>query len=151
MTDIVSKEKRSSMMAGIRGRDTKPELLIRKAIFARGFRFKLQDKSLPGKPDLVFPKYKAVIQVNGCFWHGHDCPIFRLPKTRRDFWQEKITGNQLRDKRNIELLKGAGWRILTVWECALKGQNKLPLGVTVDLIENWLLAGDETSVEIRGV
>ena len=150
MSDIVSKEKRSKMMAGIRGRDTKPEMIIRKTLFARGFRFKLQDKSLPGKPDLVFPKFKAVIQVNGCFWHGHDCPIFRLPKTRTDFWQKKITGNQLRDERNSKLLKSAGWRVLTLWECALKGRSKLPLEMITDLVENWLLVGGATSIEIRG-
>ena len=123
MVDVVRPEKRSEMMAGIKGRNTKPEIIIRKVFFKRGFRYRLHYKGLPGKPDLVFPKYKAVIFVNGCFWHGHNCHLFKWPKSNPDFWKEKITGNQTRDIKNKKLLSVQGWRVKTIWECALKGKS----------------------------
>lgn len=150
MTDVHTPATRSKNMQAIRNRNTKPELLVRKLLYSRGFRFRLNVKTLPAKPDIVFPKYRAIILVNGCFWHGHDCPVFKWPKTRREFWKEKITGNQQRDNRNLRDLQAAGWRVLTLWECALKGRYKLPLDVIADLIENWLLVGGETSIEIQG-
>lgn len=150
MTDVHTPAIRSKNMRAIRNRNTKPEILVRKLLHFRGFRFRLDVKTLPAKPDIVFPKYRAVILVNGCFWHGHDCPVFRWPKTRTEFWKEKITGNQQRDKRNLMDLQAAGWRVLTLWECALRGRYKLPLDIIADLIENWLLVGGETSVEIQG-
>ncbi|WP_257287981.1 MULTISPECIES: very short patch repair endonuclease [unclassified Endozoicomonas] len=150
MTDVHTPVIRSKNMRAIRNRNTKPEILVRKLLHSRGFRFRLNVKTLPAKPDIVFPKYRAVILVNGCFWHGHDCPVFRWPKTRTEFWKEKITGNQQRDKRNLMNLQAAGWRVLTLWECALGGRYKLPLDIIADLIENWLLVGGETSVEIQG-
>lgn len=150
MTDVHTPAIRSKNMRAIRNRNTKPEILVRKLLHFRGFRFRLNVKTLPAKPDIVFPKYRAVILVNGCFWHGHDCPVFRWPKTRTEFWKEKITGNQQRDKRNLMDLQAAGWRVLTLWECALRGRYKLPLDIIADLIENWLLVGGETSVEIQG-
>ena len=119
------------MMAGIRGRDTKPELLIRTGLHALGIRFRLGDryrisgKKLPGRPDLVFPGRKAVILVHGCFWHGHDCTLFRWPATREQFWRDKITGNIARDARVRIQLASAGWRVLEVWECQLKGPGRL--------------------------
>ncbi|WP_257254063.1 very short patch repair endonuclease, partial [Endozoicomonas sp. SESOKO3] len=121
MTDVHTPVIRSKNMRAIRNRNTKPEILVRKLLHSRGFRFRLNVKTLPAKPDIVFPKYRAVILVNGCFWHGHDCPVFRWPKTRTEFWKEKITGNQQRDKRNLMNLQAAGWRVLTLWECALGG------------------------------
>ena len=150
MTDVHMPAIRSKNMQAIRNRNTKPELLVRKLLHSRGFRFRLNVKTLPAKPDIVFSKYRAVILVNGCFWHGHDCPVFKWPKTRVEFWKEKITGNQQRDERNLRDLQATGWRVLTLWECALKGRYKLPLYVIADLIENWLLVGGETSVDIRG-
>ena len=105
MTDIVDKATRSRMMSGIRGKDTRPEVLVRKALHALGFRYRLHNKSLPGKPDLSFPKYKAVIFIHGCFWHGHSCRYFKVPKTRTDFWQDKINSNRLRDAQQLVQLQ----------------------------------------------
>ena len=125
MVDVVTPEKRSQMMSGIQGRDTKPEIMIRRALHALGFRYRLHDARLPGKPDLSFAGLKAVIQVNGCFWHGHDCHLFRWPATRKKFWREKITSNKERDKRYLGELSTMGWRTLTIWECALKGKGRI--------------------------
>lgn len=148
MADVVSPQKRSEMMSGIKGKNTKPEIIFRKILHSRGFRFRLHNKDLPGKPDLVLPKYKAVIFIHGCFWHGHeDCKLFRLPKSRIDFWQQKITGNMERDKRRLPVLEEAGWRILIVWECALKGKAELAIG-SADLAQIWL-AGNNPHAEIR--
>ena len=102
MTDVVDRETRSRMMAGIRGKDTKPELTIRKAIHARGFRYRIHDRRLPGKPDMVFPRYRAVILVNGCFWHGHNCHLFKWPSTRVDFWKTKIERNREKDGETMQ-------------------------------------------------
>ena len=150
MTDVVDKKTRSRMMSGIRSKNTKPELLIRKALFSKGFRYKLHDKSLPGKPDLVFPKYNAVIFIHGCFWHGHDCHLFKWPSTRREFWKTKITRNQEVDARNYKALKEEGWRILTIWECSIKGKNQIGVENVVDRAENWLEYGIRARV-IKGV
>lgn len=140
MADVVSSLKRSQMMAGIRGKDTKPELVVRQELFRRGFRYRLHKKGLPGKPDLVLPKHNSVIFVNGCFWHGHECRVFKWPKSNKDFWEEKILGNRVRDQRNIQLLQTAGWRVLTVWECSFKGKSVQDVSVAVDQIESWLLS-----------
>lgn len=123
--DIVSEETRSYIMSQIRSKDTKPELIVRKALFAKGFRYRIHDKRLPGKPDIVLPKYKTVIFVNGCFWHGHDdnCPIYKPPKSNVEFWQTKIKKNKNRDIKNIKLLKELGWKVITIWECSLKGKS----------------------------
>lgn len=149
MTDIVSPETRSRMMAGIRGSDTKIEVTLRKSLFARGFRYRINDRSLPGKPDLVFPRYRAAILVHGCFWHGHDCHLFRLPGTRRDFWEAKIGRNQANDASVSERLASQGWRVLTVWECSLRGPGRLGLDGVTDSAAQWLVSGS-TSYEIRG-
>lgn len=149
MTDIVTPEKRSQMMSGIRGKNTKPELIIRKGLHALGFRYRLHDSKLPGRPDLVFPMYHAVILVNGCFWHGHGCYLFKWPKSRQEFWKEKINGNMERDQRNIVALKKAGWRVLIIWECALRGKLKLPVEQVTETAAYWLKAETQSS-EIRG-
>lgn len=126
MVDIVSAAKRSEMMAGIRGKNTKPEMTVRKLLHAAGFRFRLHDKQLPGKPDIVLPKWQTVIFVHGCFWHGHEnCRIFRLPKSRQDFWKSKITDNTDRDKVVRRALTEAGWKIVVIWECSMKGKGRL--------------------------
>ena len=147
MTDVVSPKKRSEMMSGIQGKDTRPEVLIRKSLHRKGFRYKIHDKTLPGKPDLVFPKYGAVIQINGCFWHAHDCHLFKWPSTRPDFWKNKILGNKTRDKRTLKELEILGWRVLIVWECAIKGKHKRPIDEITRQISAWLYS-DESFKDI---
>lgn len=138
MADVVSQAKRSEMMSGIRGADTKPEILIRSGLHRRGYRFRLHMKGLPGKPDLVLARYKAVVLVHGCFWHAHECHLFKWPSTRMDFWRKKILGNRERDVKVRTQLLEAGWRVLTVWECACKGKGRLEHAVLLDEIEKWL-------------
>jgi DNA mismatch endonuclease (patch repair protein) len=124
MADVHSKEARSKNMAAIKGKNTKPELLVRKFLHANGYRYKLHDKSLLGKPDIVLPKYKTVIFVHGCFWHGHKgCKYFVVPKTRTDWWLNKIQGNIANDNKASRALKKEGWKIMTIWECSLKPAN----------------------------
>lgn len=121
MTDVMTPEQRSRNMAAIKGKDTKPELIVRKYLFSRGLRFRVQVRKLPGNPDIVLPKYKTVIFVNGCFWHGHEgCRYFRLPKSNVEFWKEKIERNVGWDVRNEAELKALGWRVIRVWECDIK-------------------------------
>src|SRR6185437_17060657 len=116
MADVHSKEIRSKNMAAIKGKNTKPEMLVRKFLFANGYRYKLHDKNLPGKPDIVLPKYKTIIFVHGCFWHGHkNCKYFVVPKTRTQWWLNKIN-----DNKAVKALKKDGWKIITIWECQLK-------------------------------
>ncbi|KGD65116.1 DNA mismatch endonuclease Vsr [Alcanivorax nanhaiticus] len=138
MADVVDKATRSRMMAGIKGKDTKPEMLIRSELHRRGFRFRKNVKDLPGKPDIVLPKYKAVIMVNGCFWHGHECHLFKWPATRPEFWREKIGGNKARDLRNIKELEFLGWRVRVVWECEIKGKSSEELGHLLSSIADWI-------------
>ena len=147
--DIVKPKIRSRMMAGIWGRDTRSELQIRAAPHRRGFRFRLYRRDLPGRPDLVFPKYMAVILVHGCFWHGHDCHLFRWPGTRGEFWRTKITSNRERDHRQLSVLLETGWRVSIIWECALKGRERLPMQMVIGRCTEWLESG-ETELELRG-
>lgn len=149
MADVVSRETRSRMMAGIRGKNTQPELLVRRGLHGLGFRYRLHDKRLPGKPDLVFPRYGAVIFVHGCFWHGHDCHLFRMPSTRNDFWKAKLERNQRRDTDVRNALLKAGWRILLIWECALKGRKRLDLNDVLDRASTWIRS-TEPEFEIEG-
>ena len=122
--DTHTKQQRSYNMSQIKGSNTKPEIILRKRLFAEGYRYRINDKKLPGKPDLVLKKFNTIIFVNGCFWHGHqDCRDFVIPKTRTEFWTEKINGNKERDKRNNALLKQCGWNVITVWECELKNNT----------------------------
>lgn len=121
MADVHTPEQRSYNMSRIRGKDTKPEELVRKYLFSQGFRYRKNDARLPGKPDIVLPKYKTVIFVNGCFWHAHEgCKYFVWPKNNADFWKKKIESNVERDEKNYQLLKNLGWNVLIVWECELK-------------------------------
>ena len=137
------------MMSRIRGKNTKPELVLRKALHAAGFRYRLHDRKLPGRPDIVLPRYRAVIMVHGCFWHGHDCALFRLPEERRDFWAGKIGRNRQRDATvRLELL-AAGWRVCTVWECAMRGRGKQALPELVEQCVDWLRS-DVSETEIGG-
>lgn len=138
------------MMAGIRGKNTKPEMIIRRGLHARGFRYLLHDKRLPGKPDLVFPKHRAVIFVHGCFWHGHDCHLFKWPKTRREFWRKKIERNQEIDDAALLALINSGWRYCVVWECALKGRTRLANNYVIQSIVRWLNFKNSRPIVIRG-
>jgi len=138
------------MMSGIRAKNTKPELLIRKALHARGYRYRLHSPSVPGKPDLVLKRYHAAIFVHGCFWHGHDCHLFKWPSTRREFWQQKIERNRARDLEVREGLRKQGWRRLVIWECALKGKTRLDFGELMTMVFSWLATDDEER-EIGGV
>ena len=138
-----SPRRRSFNMSRIRGRDTKPEMLIRRGLHARGFRFRLHDSRLPGRPDMVLPARQSVILIHGCFWHGHDCPMFRLPATRAEFWRSKIEGTRARDVRADDALAAAGWRRLTVWECALRGRARLAPENALDVCERFLRGADQ--------
>lgn len=120
MTDIVDAATRSRMMSGIQGSNTRPELFLRKALHAMGFRYRLGGGGLPGKPDIIFPKRRVVIFVHGCFWHMHKCKYFKWPATNPQFWREKLDGNVQRDRRVAVELRSRGWTVITVWECRLR-------------------------------
>jgi len=136
MTDFMTPKQRSKCMSRVRGKNTKPELTLRKRLWAQGFRYRLQS-NLPGKPDIVLPKYKTVLFVHGCFWHHHEgCPKSKLPDTRTEFWTDKIAANVDRDRRNIAELKHEGWRIAIVWECSLK--KRIAAEDTIEKLLNWI-------------
>jgi DNA mismatch endonuclease (patch repair protein) len=145
MADRISTEVRSRNMAAIKGKNTKPELDMRRALHARGFRFRLHRRDLPGNPDLVFPKLRAVIWVNGCFWHGHDCGAARIPLSRVDYWEPKIARTRQRDVVAVQALREMGWRSLTIWECSLRGKGSQGLESVVDMAAQWLAEGTETT------
>jgi len=125
MTDLMTPEQRSRCMAAIRSKNTKPEMVVRKFLFAKGLRYRVNDRKLPGSPDIVLKKYKTVVFIDGCFWHGHEgCKYYRLPKTNTDFWRRKIATNVTRDYVNTVDLKLAGWRVFHIWECEIKTKAK---------------------------
>ena len=147
--DNVDRQTRSRIMSRIRSKDTKPELVVRRGLHARGFRFRLHRRDLPGRPDIVLPKHQAVILVHGCFWHGHDCHLFRWPKSRGAWWKMKIEGNKARDECNLQALRGSGWRVLEIWECALKGRLRLSEDVALEQVADWLKS-ENRNAEIQG-
>ena len=125
MADLLTKEQRKKCMSRVKSKNSKPELLVRQFLFSSGFRFRLHSKDLPGRPDIVLPKYKTVIFINGCFWHGHeDCKYSTLPETNREFWREKIFGNIDRDIANKTKLTELGWNVIEIWQCQLKPKKK---------------------------
>jgi DNA mismatch endonuclease (patch repair protein) len=131
MADVLTLEQRRRNMAAIKGKNTKPEMVVRQLVHSLGYRYRLHRKDLPGKPDLVFPSRRKVIEVYGCYWHMHDCPYGRVvPKTNVEFWQTKRLSNMARDKRNIEELAEQGWRVLVIWECEIKDREKLQERIT---------------------
>lgn len=136
-------------MSGIRGKNTKPELLVRKGLHARGFRFRLHSTTVPGKPDLILRKYSAAIFVHGCFWHSHHCHLFRMPSTRPEFWKAKLARNIERDREVRTALLDAGWRVLVIWECALKGKYRLDLNDVLNRAAAWI-RGYDVEGEIAG-
>lgn len=131
MADTISPEQRSALMSRIRGKNTGIELEVRKGLHALGFRYRLGGADLPGRPDIVLPKHRTVVFVHGCFWHLHDCHLFRWPKSRPEFWRKKIIANQERDRRSVGKLKDQGWKVETVWECELRGH---PLAQRAEVI-----------------
>ncbi|KVU88404.1 very short patch repair endonuclease [Burkholderia ubonensis] len=137
MVDSITKGARSAVMAKVRSKDTGPEVALRKALFERGLRYRLHRKDLPGKPDLVFPSWRAVVFVHGCLWHWHGCKRSRMPGTNTEYWAKKIARNVARDQEQCSLLIDSGWRVLTVWECAISARR---LAVTAELVEAWLRA-----------
>lgn len=143
--DNKTKAERSLNMSRIRAKDTKPELTIRRLLFADGFRYRIHVKTLPGTPDLVLPKYRAVIFVHGCFWHGHDgCKYAKLPETHGEFWRDKISKNKERDQRVRQELLSGGWRVLTIWTCSIKNQAKVK--ETYTQVKDWILNKADQSV-----
>ena len=148
MTDVLTPTQRRLNMMRIRARDTKPEILIRKGLHAEGFRFRLHRRNLPGRPDLVLARHRVCIFVNGCFWHGHHCEMFRMPVTRRDFWKNKITSNRKRDRRSVDTLLREGWRVLIVWECATRGTRRM---LAKDLLKSCVrfIQDDDRTLELR--
>lgn len=127
-----------------------PEMVVRRGLHARGLRFRLHRRDLPGRPDLVFPRHRAVIFVHGCFWHAHDCPMFKWPQTRTEFWRGKIAGNRARDRKALSSLKDQGWRVLTVWECALKGSGRCSPDDLLGRCEDFILGNTEEVETITG-
>ncbi len=124
MADKVSKKRRSEIMSSVRSKDTEPELIVRKYLFSEGLRYRVNDKSLPGRPDIKLTKFKTIVFVNGCFWHGHkDCKIYVMPKTNKKFWNDKIERNKERDKKNLRKLKKLGWNVIVIWECDIKRKS----------------------------
>ena len=133
------------MMSGIRGKDTQPELILRRGLFSRGVRFRLHVRSLPGRPDIVIHKYRTAVIVQGCFWHAHQgCRYFRLPKSNRRFWSEKLEGNRNRDLRSYDALRAAGWRCAVVWECAIRADSD----ATTDSLFRFL-SSDKLAIDIH--
>lgn len=149
MADRLTTEQRRLNMSRVRAKDTAPEMKVRQLLHKMGFRFRLHRRDLPGKPDVVLPRYRAVIFVNGCFWHGHDCHLFRMPATRPEFWAGKIEANRTRDRAARTKLAGLGWRSLSVWECALKGTARLEIGGIERRLAGFVI-GDAREEDIRG-
>ncbi|MBZ6071437.1 very short patch repair endonuclease [Aeromonas schubertii] len=141
MADIVTPATRSRLMAGVRNANTKPEIQVRQLLHRAGFRYRLHCAALPGKPDIWLARYRAVIEVNGCFWHGHNCHLFKVPSTRTKFWQAKIGINRMRDARHLAELESLGIRRLTIWECALKGCLRHDPERLIMVIGWWLTSG----------
>ncbi len=149
MVDIFDAQKRREIMASISAKNTAPEMFLRKCLHQRGYRYRLHDKRLPGTPDLVFRRFKAVVFINGCFWHGHDCHLFKIPSSNRDFWQNKIETNRSRDAKTKQLLMEHHWRMLIVWECSMRGKGRLAVDELIEQVENWLTS-ESRFLEVRG-
>ncbi|QSR17426.1 very short patch repair endonuclease [Novosphingobium sp. KA1] len=142
MADIVDAETRSRMMSGIRGKNTKPEMTVRRALHAMGYRYRLHARELPGKPDIVFRRRRLAIFVHGCFWHRHtdpSCNLARMPKSRIEFWEPKLEGNRARDEANVAALKAMGWKVLIVWECQIKNLEPLK-----NLLQHFIHTADDS-------
>ncbi len=154
MADVVTPAVRSRMMSGIKGKNTKPELLLRKGLYRRGFRYRLHNRDLPGKPDMVLRKYRAVIFAHGCLWHRHECHLFKWPcidnPVKAAFWRDKINGNRQRDDQQLKALSEQGWRVAVVWECALKGRYRRDSSDVIEQLADWLLSPEDIALEVSG-
>ena len=139
--DAVDIKTRSRIMAAVRQKGTKPEMILRRELHRLGFRYLINDRRLPGSPDLVFPKYRAAIFVHGCFWHRHECKYSTVPETRRKFWEEKFLANRTRDRKKVSKLLKSGWRVKIVWECRLRGDRQR-IRAYIAKVSKWLLSGD---------
>ena len=148
--DTVNKSTRSYIMSRVGQKDTGPELLLRSSLHLAGLRYRLHDRGLPGSPDLVFPRFHTVVFVHGCYWHSHGCYRSTVPKSRHEFWAEKFEANRSRDQRNLRLLRESGWRVLTVWECAVKGKTARTSFDIADMVKAWLVSSDDVG-EIAGI
>lgn len=144
MTDVLTRSQRRLNMSRIKAKDTKPEMMLRRGLHALGYRYQLHRRDLPGCPDLTFPRYKAIVFVHGCFWHRHGCNFFKIPATRTEFWLNKISRNTERDHNTHAALHYDGWRILTVWECALRGKNQLGLDEVLRCTVRFLIGKKKT-------
>ncbi|MBF0481653.1 MAG: DNA mismatch endonuclease Vsr [Desulfovibrionaceae bacterium] len=149
MADVLTPEQRKLNMSRIRDKNTKPELILRKGLHSLGLRFRLHRNDLPGKPDIVIPKHRVVILVHGCFWHGHNCHLFKQPTTRSDFWRSKISANRERDKTIVQQLNIDKWRVLSVWECSLRGKKRLSMDSVLSMCVDFI-NGDAVQGEIVG-
>lgn len=150
MADVLTPEQRQLNMRRIKGKDTKPEMLIRRGLHARGMRYRLHDRSLPGRPDLVFPKYHTAVFIHGCFWHAHGCGLSKFPATRHDFWRAKLSANAIRDSKAVDALKAAGWRVLVIWECALRGPSRQRASVVLEGAAKFIQDSHLNLLEIAG-
>lgn len=148
--DVHTPAQRSRNMRAIRAKDTKPEQIVRKLLFKSGFRYRLHDSKLPGRPDILLRKHRAAILVHGCFFHGHECEKFRWPASRAEFWREKISRNRDRDVRAVQQLEALGWRVMVVWECCLRGTGALPAAMLAERLNTWLRS-DSPSGEVCGL
>ncbi len=150
MVDTVTKDKRSQVMAAIRSKDTGPEISVRRGLHALGFRYSLHPKDLPGRPDITFRKFRAVIFVHGCYWHGHDCGEVKPSSSNRSYWASKIAKNKERDARNLAALEEIGWRYLTIWECSFRRKGAAALERIVHKAARWLQCGSSNAMIIKG-
>lgn len=150
MADVLTQGQRRLNMSRIKSTNTKPEMLIRRGLHARGLRYRLHDGTLPGRPDLVFRQTKTAVFVHGCFWHAHDCALSTLPATRPDFWRNKLAANALRDRIAIEALRASGWRVLVIWECAVRGSERRTANEVIDAAASFILFGSEPVLELQG-
>lgn len=148
MVDRLTPDQRRLNMSRVLAKDTRPEMIVRRLLHSLGFRFRLHRRDLPGRPDIVLPSYRAAVFVHGCFWHGHDCSLFRLPATRTEFWAAKIAANRRRDGDAVSALHDIRWRSLLIWECALRGRGRLPAEKLTDRITAFIL-GDTLFGAIR--
>ena len=137
-------------MSRVRGGNTKPEMVLRRGLHARGLRYRIHPREVPGKPDIVLPRHRAVILIHGCFWHGHDCSLFRWPATRPEFWRNKIEGNRKRDSKTLAELQVAGWRVIVIWECALRRRSRIPISDVLNNCEHFIRSSQEVLEVVEG-
>ena len=142
MADVLTPEQRQNCMSSVRRENTSPEIILRSVLHKSGLRYRLHDKDLPGSPDMVFTRFRAVIFVHGCFWHSHGCYKSSIPESRHSFWKSKFQTNRDRDERNIKLLHNQGWRVMVVWQCALNGKHAYSSDVVVSCVKDWLQSSE---------